>query len=406
MQSVASILVVSSLVEVISLLGQSAPHSAAETPAPQKIAAPRDVSDLLAPIIAKHDVPALAACVVKDGRVTMLGVAGVRQRDAKEPATTGDLWHLGSCTKAMTATLCAKLVEQGKLKWESSIGEVFPELKDQASKNGWANVTLAQLCTNTSSVPGDLQKDGLWGRLWRYQGTNTGSRGALLEGVLAYTPAQAPGTKFEYSNGGFAIAGHMCEKVTGRSWEELVNAEVLAQIGVTTVGFGAPGVGDEKDKITQPRGHARGGKPVAPGPNADNPPAIGPAGTAHMSITDWAKFAALQVAEGRADALVPEGVKRDLLSAETFKRLHTPPAEIKTSYAYGWGVSTRPWAKGSREGDIGRVLTHSGSNTMWYCVAWLAPEKNLAIVITCNQAERGDKACDEAAGAMIKAMGK
>lgn len=377
-----------------------------ETPVVADKAAPRDVSDLLAPIIAKHEIPAMAACVVQDGRVVMLGVSGVRQRGSPDLATTSDLWHLGSCTKAMTATLCGQLVEQGKLTWESTIGEVFPDLKEQAEKNGWAGVTLGQLCTNSSSVPGDLGTDGLWSKLWQHKGTNTAARRVLLEGVLGYTPAQAPGTKYEYSNAGFAIAGHMCEQVTGRAWEELITAELFTPLGITSAGFGAPGVGEEKGTVTQPRGHAgkgKAGKPIAPGPKADNPAAIGPAGTAHMTITDWARFAALHAAEARPDASVPEGVKRDIVSAATFARLHTAPTTLKTNYAYGWIASTRPWAKGTREGDTGRVLTHSGSNTMWFCTAWVAPERNLAIVVACNQGD-GGKAADEAVGAIIKAL--
>jgi hypothetical protein len=53
-------------------------------------------------------------------------------------------------------------------------------------------------------------------------------------------------------------------------------------------------------------------------------------------------------------------------------------------------------------GATGNVLTHSGSNTMWFCVTWIAPERDFAVLVMCNQGERGDKACDEAASAMIQ----
>jgi CubicO group peptidase (beta-lactamase class C family) len=83
-----------------------------------------------------------------------------------------------------------------------------------------------------------------------------------------------------------------------------------------------------------------------------------------------------------------------LLKQETFTHLHTPSPG--TEYACGWGVPPRPWAGGT-------VLTHNGSNTMWYAVVWIAPKKDFAVLIVANQGEKeAEKACDETAGALIK----
>jgi hypothetical protein len=66
----------------------------------------------------------------------------------------------------------------------------------------------------------------------------------------------------------------------------------------------------------------------------------------------------------------------------------------------GWAVAERPWAGG-------RVLTHSGSNTMWYCVAWLAPGKDFAVLVCCNRGgDEAAKGCDAAAAAIIGSRGK
>ena len=64
----------------------------------------KDVSALLAPIIQKHNVPGIAAAVV-------------RTRGKGDKIATTDVFHLGSDTKAMTAMLCGILVDEGKLKW-------------------------------------------------------------------------------------------------------------------------------------------------------------------------------------------------------------------------------------------------------------------------------------------------
>src|SRR6185436_1954641 len=167
---------------------------------------------------------------------------------------------------------------------------------------------------------------------------------------------------FIYSNAGFSIAGHMAEKVTGKTWEDLMRQKIFRPLGMTTAGFGAPGTEAKHD---QPRGHQADGTPVEPGPGADNPVAIGPAGIVHCTIGDWAKFVALHLRGEQGDA--------KLLKAETFKKLHTPVAD-GSHYGFGWMVTSRPW------GGKG-VLTHSGSNTMWYCVTWIAPEKDFAVLI-------------------------
>src|SRR5579864_5460912 len=77
---------------------------------------PKDVSALLVPIIQKHDVPGMAAAVVRNGEIVALGVAGVRTRGKPDKIATADRFHIGSDTKAMTAMLCGILVDEGKLK--------------------------------------------------------------------------------------------------------------------------------------------------------------------------------------------------------------------------------------------------------------------------------------------------
>lgn len=352
-----------------------------------------DLAPLLAPLLEAHGVPALGAVLVEQGRVTAIGVAGVRQTADPTPVTTDDLWHIGSCTKAMTATLCAILVDEGLLSWETTIGDAFPDAFEAPdARPEWKTVTLAHLLTNTGGVPSDLRVDGLWAKLWKREGAATDQRRQLLQGVLARDPRFAPGTGFEYANGGFAIAGHMAERRTGTAWEDLLRARVFEPLGMRSAGYGPPG---RADVVDQPRGHTALGAAVKPGVGADNPAAIGPAGTVHLTLRDWAAFAALHLAGAR-------GQPR-LVSAESFAKLHAPGPVAAHRYAMGWGLTTRPWAKGNAPGDTGRVLTHSGSNTMWMAVAWLAPERDFAVLVTCNRGGNpGAKATDAAASAIIK----
>lgn len=343
--------------------------------------APQDVSALLAPVIEKNKVPGMGAAVIRHGETVALGVAGVRTRGKPDKVAPADLFHIGSDTKAITGMLCGILVDEGKLKWSQTLGETFPDLKKSMHPQYQA-VTLEQLLTHRGGAPGELEKGDLWGKLWGHKGTPTSARRALLVGVTSKPPEAPPGTKYIYSNAGTSMAGYMAEKVTGKSWEDLVREKIFVPLGMTTAGFGPPGTRGKND---QPRGHKADGTAVEPGPGADNPVAIGPAGLVHCSIGDWAKFAA---------ANLPGG-KTKLVKPETLEKLHAAPAagSGEPKYAMGWIIADgQPWAGGP-------ALTHAGSNTMWYAVIWLAPAKDFGVVVACNQAN--PKACNDAVLALI-----
>src|SRR5690606_38737298 len=84
------------------------------------------VLERLGPLRARHGLPALAGLVLRDGRVEGVAALGSRCAGRAEAVTVDDPWHLGSCTKAMTATLIGSLVERGALRWEATLGELYP----------------------------------------------------------------------------------------------------------------------------------------------------------------------------------------------------------------------------------------------------------------------------------------
>lgn len=335
-------------------------------------------------IRARHGLPALAVLAMKDGKVLGEAAAGVRKLGGNERVTVSDSWHIGSCTKAMTATLAAMFVQEGRLKWTTSVGEVFPEWKAQTNPD-WAGVTLEQLLTHRSGAPGDAPRD-LWAVARKRQGTPREQRLAFVKGLVTRAPEAPPGTKYIYSNQGFAIAGAMLERVSNRSWEDLMRERLFLPLHMESAGFGEPAT---VGKIDQPWGHASKGdilEAVPPGPNADNPPAIGPAGTVHCTLRDWARFALIH-AEG-------ERLGWGKLPPDAFVKLHTPATGQE--YAMGWIVTPRGWAGGP-------ALTHMGSNTTFLTDIWIAPKKDAIFISATNSAnDEASKACDEAIAAMIQ----
>jgi D-alanyl-D-alanine carboxypeptidase len=350
------------------------------TPEPMEPRAPfDDLSGMLQQYRAQGAMPAIGAAVWRDGHLVALGVAGVRKQGDPTPVALGDAWHLGSDTKAMTATLIGIYVDRGKLHFEDTVGELF---HGEALDPGWASVTVEQLLQHRGGAPHDFPP-GVLDQM-RRDGKMPEARIRAVRAVLSLPPAQPPGT-FAYSNAGYMVLGAALERLEGTTWETLLTREVFTPLHMRSCGFGAPG---SHDTVDAPWGHESMGQGLVgmpPGPRADNPPALGPAGTVHCSLEDWGTFLSMHVAGGRGEST--------LVSPATMSRLHTPPPG--GDYAAGWVVLTRSWAGGT-------ALNHTGSNTMWSAVAWLAPGKNIAFAAVSNRF--GDialQALDAATAALI-----
>lgn len=363
----------------LALLAVACAMTAVPTPAAEN--GKTDLAPILTKARDRGHLPALGAAVLLKGKVVALDVVGTRKLGGRVAATKDDLFHLGSNTKSMTATLIATLVEDRKLRWNETLPELFPDLAEKMDP-GFKTVTLDQLLCHRAGLSGETAPPGMTMlQLADGSGPVPPQRRAYTEAFLTHKPEYEPGTRFVYANAGYVIAGAAAERVTGQSWEDLMRRRLFQPLGMKTAGFGPAGTPGRED---QPWPHALlsgKGFPVAPGPRADNPPVVGPAGTVHASLEDWAKYVQANLDEGH------------LLKRESWKHLHTPPAGA--DYGFGWGVVDRPWAGGT-------ALTHSGSNTMNYAVVWMAPRKDFAVLTVTN--EGGDpaaQACDDVATAAI-----
>jgi CubicO group peptidase (beta-lactamase class C family) len=252
-------------------------------------------------------------------------------------------------------------------------------LADLSPHAGYQKVTLEQLLRHRAGVPpGDdelreLRRSGLPSKAQE-------QRLRLARAILGHPPASPPDEKFEYSNAGYVLAGLMLERRTRQNWEDLMRRRLFEPLGMKTAGFGAPATAG---KVDQPWGHLDQ-QPVAPGPRADNPPALGPAGTVHCSLADLARFGQVHLQAGKPLALDPA----------TWQRLHGDGQ--KEEYALGWLRADRDWAGGT-------ALTHTGSNTMFFAVIWLAPARKFGAAAATNAAGKAAiEACDAAVGLLIE----
>jgi CubicO group peptidase (beta-lactamase class C family) len=362
----------------------SAAAPVAEDP-PRPIAADQQINDLLEPIRKKHDLPALAGAIVNNKGLVAVGAVGVRKRDTESAVTVEDKFHIGSDTKAMTATLIARLVEAGKLDWDTPLEKYFPDLAGSMDPE-LRKVTLVHLLTHHAGLQANFGIGETLGSRAN-AGDVRKNRTAAVRKVLSEKPKNKLGEKFLYSNVGYVVAAVIAEQAADAPWEELLTERVFKPLGMRSAGFGPAG---KPGQVDQPWPHKSDGKPVEPGPFADNPPLLGPAGRVHCSLPDWAKFIADQLKGGAGE--------RGLLEAATYKRLHTAPFRDRPYTPGGWGVT---------EGSGGPALGHDGSNTMNYASALVFPSRGVAVLVAANQGgDQGEKGCREAREALRAHLAK
>jgi CubicO group peptidase (beta-lactamase class C family) len=310
---------------------------------------------------------ALAGGVVTREGLVWSGVRGVRRFGASDPATLDDRWHLGSNTKAMTAALYGRLVDQGRADWDTPMGDLFPGMKIDPA---WEGATLSDFMHHRAGVK-DADALGMV-----FFMTARGDprplpeqRRAVVERILGAAPTGTKGA-FEYANANYMLVGAAIERITGQPWEEAMQAELFAPLGLSSAGFGAPLTNTAGGaNVWGHRGEGPGRTAVDPvDPGADNPAALGPAGTIHMSLGDYGRWLRLFLTDGDG-----------WLKPETIRQLTIPGAGEGLPYALGWIAPPQiPWARGP-------VLTHDGSNTLWYATAIVAPARGVAFIGLSNQ---------------------
>ncbi|MEM5518677.1 serine hydrolase domain-containing protein [Henriciella sp. AS95] len=320
----------------------------------------------------EFDLIALGASVARLDQPAVTAVSGHTRKGSDEAVDPGDAWHIGSNTKALTALLYARLVEGGDAQWGVSVTDLFKDQIDTIDP-AWNNVTIEDVFAHRAGV-------GQLGPTWlisRHADSRpvTEQRLETVEKLLA-SPPKKPVGEFEYSNLNYIVAGTAIELMTGESWEDAMKARVFDVPGSEWSegwGFGPP-----QDGLQGTKRNLFGLKQAAgTGPGADNPAALGPAGTAHAPLESHARLL--------LEFINPES---DLVTKDMREHLFQPWPDETADYAMGWGVM---------RGDDGNVsYGHAGSNTMWLSRALILPGLDAAIVVNTNEFNDDSKAATDA----------
>ncbi|MCA9160219.1 MAG: serine hydrolase, partial [Planctomycetales bacterium] len=342
-----------------------------------------EMAETLAEICRKHDVPAMSAAVVNANGLVKADCFGNRKHGTSDKVELSDRFPIGSNTKSMTATLAAAIVETGKIDWNTTIGDVWPKAGDDNLHPKLRAVTLDQLLSHQSGLPSNISDISAqaWASFFDEKQSPALERRRMLKLVLSKAPTQPQG-KFAYSNLGYAIASAMLETRAGESFESLMKKHLFVPLGMESADFRSM----NSAKQLQPPllwGHeAESGEPVDPRTvGAENPTVYAAAGTVHLTIEDYAKYARWQLA-GKPSPV--------LHSQHAFDHLHKPQVDHTlpgAKYGCGWIMV---------DTGLGPALNHAGSNTNTFALIWILPESDFAAIVCTNSGQsQAFPACDE-----------
>ena len=320
-------------------------------------------SSLQAPldsIRASKSIPQLTYAVITKDRILAIGTTGYHKStstDSIDQADLTDYFHLGSNTKAITAFVAAKLVQDGKINWDTTYLDLFPTEKENTLLV-YQQASLADFLSHRAKVQAYTSGSEKL-NLPIFQGDVQQKRAAFAQFVLTQPPSYSEAS-YNYSNAGYTIAATMLEKVSQKSWESLVDDLLKQQLNINFV-FGWP----NRNLPNQPWGHLEEESELIPIPPSFEYDLrfLEPAGDISMDIYNYIKFIQLHL-EGFAQQ---DNILHSSLYSDLFTRTD--------SYALGWASS-------QIENKI--QYEHAGSDGTFFSYCLIEPATNRAYILLAN----------------------
>jgi CubicO group peptidase (beta-lactamase class C family) len=328
----------------------------------------------------KYQLPALGVGMIHRGKIVGLGMAGERIIRSGNWATLDDAFDVASCTKSITATIAAMLVEEKKVRWDTTLAEAFPELKSSMQPS-YTAVTLEQLLRHRSGLGRIMDRNDRW-TAWHREHRNESpreQRRRLVANALRQPPRFAAGTDEYYTNDGYLIVGSLLEQAAEMDWETLVRTRIFQPLELKSMRHGV-GPGSIEAQVW---GHEKGWfgrvRAIAPDPDEyGNPPFGSPGGFLHGTVPDLLRYIDFHIRG--------ESGEHPLLSRAGFRRLHAP-VEKQAGFSLGWQVDVERDPAGR---VLWRSVYHGGYSGRARANLWFGPETQWGTVVVLNLGHGGD----------------
>ena len=312
-------------------------------------------------------VPGVALGLVEDGKVVFAGGFGVKEIGGAAKPDADTLFMIASNTKALTTLMLAKLVDEGKMTWETPVTTLLPSFK-LGNADTTSRVLVKHLICACTGLP---RQDFEW--LFQYKGVTSED---ALKSLGAMQPTTKFGEMFQYSNpmagaAGFA-GGHVAfpSLDLGGAYDQAMASRVFTPLGMSSTTF------DYAKALA-------GNHATSHAPDVDGKPSLAvmelnysiiplrPAGAGWSNIRDMLKYVQMELNEGT----LPDGsryIKKDTLLAR-----RAPQVPIGKDATYGMGLVV--------DTEYGTPVVHHGGDMIGYHsdMMWL-PEHNVGAVVLTN----------------------
>jgi D-alanyl-D-alanine carboxypeptidase len=311
----------------------------------------QDIDRIVTDALADTGVPSASVAVVKDGQIAYLRAYGDAKLDPRTAARPEMRYSIGSISKQFTAAAILLLQEQGRLSLDDKVAKFFPDLT-QANE-----VTIRELLSHTSGYqdywPQDYVMPMMLEPVTPQKILDTWAR-KLLD--------FEPGTKWQYSNTNFVIAGLIVEKLAGMPLLQFLQEKVFAPLSMKSIA----NTDQAKLSDSDPTGYMRYGLgPLRPAPK-EGKGWMFAAGELAMSAEDLAKWDISMI-------------EQKLMKPASYREFETEVV-LKNGLGtrYGLGVEISP-----QFGD--RALSHSGEVSGFTAENVVFPDQRVALVVLTNQ---------------------
>lgn len=306
--------------------------------------------------------PSASFIVIQDGAVRLAKSYGYADIANGQLATPTTNYRIASVTKQFTAAAIMLLIHQGKLSYETKLTDVFPEFPEYGK-----TISIRHLLTHRSGLI-------KYNRFIQEGRTEQMLDKDVLNGLLTTDSTYfQPGTKYAYSNTGYAVLAQIIEKITGMSFSAYMNQEIFRPLNMTN------SIILEKDKPIQNRAYGYIVKDtVITAKDQSISSAIQGDGGIYSSVLDYFKWDQALY----SDQILPQ--------AELDKAFYHYDEEGKSDekgYGFGWRVSYYNGIK---------ILEHGGSSTGFGSHVIRIPSENISVAIFTNRNKRGQQLANRA----------
>jgi CubicO group peptidase (beta-lactamase class C family) len=327
-------------------------------------------------IMSRWNIPGLGVGIVADGEIVYARGFGVQSLETGTPVTPDSFFCIASITKCFVATAAMQLVEQGKLDLHAPLVEYLPYFRLDDDRH--RQITLWQVLSHTSGMP-DMD-EAEYDELVAHPEYDEGAPERYVRALASYKMIAAPGERFAYSNIAYNVLGHLLAKISGQTFENYLQEQLLRPSGMPESTLFVSAVLRERLAVPHLRTPAMIVNPVYPYHRAD-----APASFLHSTVTEMCQWA-ITCLNGGLNA------RNRILSPASFELMWKPVAKrgippLREEMGLGWTL-------GHFEGA--RTVGHGGGGFGWTCFLVLLPETNRAAIVLCNEESSGHARAVEA----------